>query len=136
MYAVKSHIICSADVRPDERVAALHRIGGAPVSFMMLQCCPYIAPLHTLGSRHICCALYSCNTSSGMGNEWGESKTDGSVCLPPRLLPRMDVLTPDGIYLAFNGSFLYVWLGKACDVNALHEMFGFASVDQADGAIS
>lgn len=69
-----------------------------------------------------------------MGNEWGEQKSDGSVCLPPRLLPRMDVLTPDGIYIAFNGSFLYVWLGKSCDVNCVNELFGFSSVDQADGA--
>lgn len=109
----------SADVRPDERVAALHRLGGAPVSFMILQCCPYIAPLHSLG----------------IGNDWGESKPDGSVCLPPRLLPRMDVLTPDGIYIAFNGSALYVWLGKSCDASCIHEMFGFSSVDQADGAV-
>ena len=69
-----------------------------------------------------------------MGNEWGDIKSDGSVCLSPRLLPRMDVLTPEGIYIAFNGSFLYVWLGKGCDVSVLHDMFGFASVDQADGA--
>ena len=46
----------------------------------------------------------------------------------------MDVLTPEGVYIAFNGSFLYVWLGKGCDVSVLHDMFGFASVDQADGA--
>ena len=71
-----------------------------------------------------------------MGNEWGETRSDGSVCLPPRLLPRMDVLTPDGIYVAFNGSSLYVWLGKACDAACLHEMFGFSSVDQADGTKS
>jgi hypothetical protein len=48
----------------------------------------------------------------------------------------MDVLTPDGIYVAFNGSSLYVWLGKACDAACLHEMFGFSSVDQADGTKS
>jgi protein transport protein SEC24 len=52
-----THVIYSADVRPDERVAALHRLGGAPVSYMMLQCCPYVAPLHTLGSRLIWCQL-------------------------------------------------------------------------------
>jgi protein transport protein SEC24 len=52
-----THVICSADVRPDERVAALHRLGGAPVSYMILQCCPYVAPLHTLGSRLIWCPL-------------------------------------------------------------------------------
>jgi|LauGreDrversion4_2_1035121.scaffolds.fasta_scaffold639665_2 hypothetical protein len=46
----------------------------------------------------------------------------------------MDVLTPDGIYIAFNGSALYVWLGKSCDASCIHEMFGFSSVDQADGA--
>jgi protein transport protein SEC24 len=45
-----THGFCSADVRPDERVAALHRLGGAPVSFVILQCCPYVAPLHSLGS--------------------------------------------------------------------------------------
>jgi hypothetical protein len=82
------------------------------------------------------CPLRFSNTSSGMGNEWGDLKSDGSVCLPPRLFPRMDVLTPDGIYIAFNGSFVYVWLGKACDVSCLHELFGFASVDQADGTIT
>lgn len=76
----------------------------------------------------------SSDTKPGIGNDWGESKPDGSVCLPPRLLPRMDVLTPDGIYMAFNGSALYVWLGKSCDASCIHEMFGFSSVDQADGA--
>jgi hypothetical protein len=100
---------------------------------MVLQCCPYIAALHTLGNVPTICPPHCANTVSGMGNEWGGLKSDGSVCLPPRLLPRMDVLTPDGIYFAFNGSFLYVWLGKACDVNCVNELFGFASVDQADG---
>ena len=127
---------CSADVRPDERVAALHRLGGAPVSFMILQCCPYVAALHTLGRalRLQPALARPSHTKPGIGNEWGDSKSDGSVCLPPRLQPRMDVLTPEGIYIAFNGSSLYVWLGKTCDAACLHEMFGFASVDQADGA--
>jgi hypothetical protein len=45
----------------------------------------------------------------------------------------MDTLTPEGVYIAFNGSFIYIWLGRACEQQLLQEAFGFASADQADG---
>lgn len=116
------------DVHPDERIQAHRQLVAMWVGQSKHFIYPRLFALHNMDEN----VGYSVEDLPDGGGENALAAGRNRILLPPVVNLTVDQLTSNGVYLLDNGIDMYVWVGRAADLNLLGALFGVQSLDDCD----
>ncbi|CAB9527167.1 transport protein SEC24 (Partial), partial [Seminavis robusta] len=118
------------DVHPDERIQAHRQMVAMWVTQSKNFIYPRLFSIHDMDDN----VGYSVEDLPDGGGDDPPVAGRNRILLPPVVNLSVERLTSNGVYLLDNGIDMYLWIGRAVDLNVLGSLFGVQSLEDCDPA--